>query len=224
MIVITFALRAESSSFVAELAKPETGLEVVILHTGVGRKSAAANIEEFLNKTEPRLLVSSGFAGGAADDLSVGDLILAENFSDPQLVLEADRALQKFRPRTGKLFSADSIVEHSWERNEIARAHGVIAIDMETETIATACRTREIPFLSLRVISDTAGQPFPAPPAVLFDLERQRTDYAKLVAYLLVHPRAVSGLIRFSRQVRQAQERLTQALTILLKDDVFAAA
>ena len=35
--------------------------------------------------------------------------------------------------------------------------------------------------LSLRVISDTAAAPFPAPPWVLFDLAQQKTKTGKLL-------------------------------------------
>jgi len=224
MIAITFALRAESGDFIMQLGKPDNGLEVVVFHTGVGRKSAAAKIEDFLKNSKPRLLISSGFAGAAASELGVGTLILAENFSDPQVLMEAERALQKFSPKIGKLYSSDSIVDHPSERDKIARAQDALAIDMETGTIAAACQEREIPVLSLRVISDSAKQPFPAPRKVLFNLEKQRTDYAGLLAYLLRHPGAVPKLLRFSRQIRQAQDRLAHALNVLLKDEVFIAA
>ena len=222
MIAITFALRAESRAFVTQLGESDNA--VVVFHTGVGRKSAGAKIEEFLEKSKPRLLISSGFAGAATADLNVGTLLLAENFSDPQVLMEAERALQKFGPKIGKLYSSDSIVDHPSERDKIARAQDALAIDMETKTIAAACLEREIPLLSLRVISDSTKQPFPAPRQVLFNLEKQRTDYAGLFAYLLRHPGAVPKLIRFSRQIRQAQDRLGDALNVLLKDEMFIAA
>jgi hypothetical protein len=67
----------------------------------------------------------------------------------------------------------------------------------------------------LRVISDTPREPFPAPPPVLFDTERQRTNGAKLATYLLLHPTRIPRLIRFAKQIAHAREELTGALLSL---------
>jgi nucleoside phosphorylase len=157
-------------------------------------------------------LISSGFAGGAREDLQVGDLILSENFSDRQLLLQAQRILTEHKTHTAKLFTSATIVDSIVERNKIAREHGAAAMDMETECIAQACVARGIRMLSLRVISDTPRKPFPAPPRALFDIERQRTNVTRLALYFLKHPMAVGRLIRFARQIARARESLTNAI------------
>ena len=189
---------------------------VAIFHTGVGRKSCARKVDNLLRGERPDFLISSGFAGSAREDLQVGDLVLAENFSDPELLSMARQLLAPRNLRAIKLFSSTSIVDSVAERNEIARAHGADAVDMETETIAKACAGRGIRMLSLRVISDSLRQPFPAPPHVLFDIERQRSDFAKLMGYLLRHPGAAWHLLRFARQISRAREALTDAIEILV--------
>jgi hypothetical protein len=70
--------------------------------------------------------------------------------------------------------------------------------------------------VSLRAISDSLDQPLPAPPAVLFDMERQRTDLGKLLGYLAGHPRAILPLIKFSRQIGRARDKLATAVVALL--------
>ena len=85
-------------------------------------------------------------------------------------------------------------------------------MDMETEWIARACAARKIPMLSLRVISDTAAAPFPVPPEVLFDLERQKTDTFKLAAHLFRRPSQVVRLARFARQISAVRATLGAAL------------
>lgn len=223
MIAITFALPAESSALIGRLREKNPALvdgekiisgkidnrSVAIFHTGVGQKSCERKIDSLLRHERPEFLISSGFAGSAREDLQVGDLILAENFSDAELLSTARQILASRNPRVIKLFSSTSIIDSVAERNESARAHSADAVDMETETIAKACAARGIRMLSLRVISDSVREPFPTPPSILFDIKRQRTDFAKLIPYLLRHPGATWHLLRFARQISRAREALT---------------
>jgi len=72
--------------------------------------------------------------------------------------------------------------------------------------------------ISLRAISDTASQPFPAPPSVLFDSERQQTSYGRLLAYLLRHPGSIWRLFRFARQIARVRAALTEAIVALVSE------
>ncbi|MGB8343194.1 MAG: hypothetical protein WCE51_16540 [Chthoniobacterales bacterium] len=211
MIAITFAHPSESRDFLRLLG--ERHHEVRVLHTGVGGEACRTEIDPFLDAQRFDFLISSGFAGGADPSLGVADLLLAENFSDPDLLRRARSALIS---RVAKLVTADRVIDSAAERARLAQEHGAAAIDMETEWIAQACAAREIPMLSLRAISDTIAAPFPAPPEVLFDLERQRTNPWRLTGHLLTHPSAIVGLARFARQVALARTRLATALDELI--------
>jgi len=213
MIAVTFALPIESSDFRRVL--DDHHREVTVLHTGVGAEVCRKRIGPFLDTQRFDFLISSGFAGGVAPSLGVGDLILAENFSDPALLGRAREALIS---HVAKLATADRIIESPVEREQFARQHSAAAVDMETEWVARACAARKIPMLSLRVISDTAAAPFPAPPTVLFDLGRQKTDGLKLTAYLACHPFGVVRLMRFARQIAFARANLAAALSVLVRE------
>jgi nucleoside phosphorylase len=231
MIAITFALPTESSAFLRRVGKKTTkshhgvtticgrikNKEIVILHTGVGEKICRYRLENLLQETGFTFLISSGFAGAVREDLRVGDLILAENFSNPELLSVAQRILNNRIVHTAKLFTSKTIIDSLPERSAIAQRHGAAAIDMETESIANACLARGIPLLSLRVISDTSTESLPAPPNVLFDVDDQKTNFVKLSLYLLMHPRANRRLFGFARQIRLARQNLADALITLLK-------
>lgn len=211
MIAITFALPTESRDFLRILGNQKT--RIAILYTGVGAESCRQRIGPFLETQPFEFLVSSGFAGGVDPSLGVGDLFLAENFSSPELRARAESILVA---RTGRLVSSDRVVASAVERSEFAAARGAAAVDMETAAIAEACAARNLPLLSLRAISDTAAAPFPAPPAVLFDLARQQTDPRRLAGHLLRHPAAIVRLLRFSRQIARARSSLAAALREVL--------
>jgi len=226
-IGITFALPSESSGLVSRLQAPHRHdnllsgkigeRDVAILHTGVGAGECNDRLEILLHKARPRLVISSGFAGAVSEDLRVGDLTLARNFSDPGLLASAQQILRDRQPRMVKLFTSTSIIDSVAERNEIARVAGAEAVDMETGAIVAVCNAHGVPLLSLRAISDTARRSFPMPPSVLFDIESQRTSIGRLVAYLFRHPTSVWRLLGFTRQIAQARAVLTDAIIALVK-------
>jgi nucleoside phosphorylase len=234
MIAITFALRAESSDFTRLLTKPiifaREGVEsvrgqihgrpVAVLHTGVGEKSCRTHIENFLHQAQFKYLISAGFAGALDRELQVGNLLLSENFSSPELLGSPHLDFADDGLFVGKLATVPGVIDSKSERDRWAAESGAVAVDMETEFIAAACAAHRIPMLSLRVMSDTPSEPFPAPPEVLFDLEKQRTNFARLALYLVTHPGALMRLNAFRQRVALARQSLTSALDKLLRVDL----
>ncbi len=231
MIGVTFALPTESSEFLSRLRNKSradrNGIttirgkigdrEVDVLHTGVGEKVCRQRLGKFLENQQFDFLISTGFAGALNDELQVGDLLLARNFST--LDLNEKRSFFSSLPiHMADLLTAPALVDSNAERTEIARNSGAAAVDMETEFIARACAEHGIPLLSLRVITDTPREPFPAPVHVLFDIAKQRTDLPKLAAFFLAHPTRVPRLIQFARRITNARKTLANALVTLLRE------
>ena len=225
MIAVTFALPAESSGFLRRLnnksRSARNGIqtvrgkiddrEVAVLHTGVGEKVCRYRLPKFLEDQQFDCLISAGFAGALTDELQVGDLLLAKNFS----VIELNDKYADFlrlRIQVADLLTVPGLIDSSEERNETARISGAAAVDMETEFIARACAAHGIPLLSLRVITDTPLESFPAPPDVLFDIEQQRTHMAALIMFFLAHPKRIPRLIAFTRRIARARKTLADAL------------
>jgi adenosylhomocysteine nucleosidase len=234
VIAVTFALPAESADFVRLLENPMLnsregvesirgrihGQSVAVLHTGVGERRCGVQIEPFLRRQKFKYLISAGFAGAIEKELQVGHLLLAENFSSPDLLQSPHLDLGDEGLFLGKLVTVPEIVDSISERNRLAAKSGAAAVDMETEFIAAACATRGLPMLSLRAISDTRSEPFPAPPAVLFDIEKQRTDLVRLAFHLLSHPAAFGRLNAFRQQIAVARQSLTTALEKILRSSL----
>jgi nucleoside phosphorylase len=231
MIAVTFALRAESSEFLSRLRNrsraDRNGIttirgvigdrEVEVLHTGVGEKVCRQRMGKFLEDQQFDFLISTGFAGALNDELQVGDLLLARNFSTIELK-EKRSSFSKLPIHMADLFTAPTLIDSNDERSEIARTSDAAAVDMETEFIARACAAHGIPLLSLRVITDTPREPFPAPAHVLFDIATQRTDLPKLAAFFLVHPNRIPRLIQFARKIAHARKTLADALVAIVRE------
>jgi adenosylhomocysteine nucleosidase len=233
MIAITFALPAESSDFVRSLensgAVSREGVEtirghlhgksLVVIHTGVGKKVSGERMETLLRRERFEYLISSGFAGALEKDLKVGQLLVAENFSSPKLLSSLKPVLTD-KTFLGKLLTVSRMIETVEERESLNRKTGATAVDMETELLAEVCVAHDLPMLSIRAISDTALEPFPAPAHVLFDVAKQKTISSRLGMYLLTHPAAFVRLNAFRQRVAIARKALAGALDAILRADL----
>ena len=119
----------------------------------------------------------------------------------------------------GKLATVPRMIESIPQRETLNKRTGAAAVDMETETIAEICQAHDLPMLSIRAISDTSVEPFPAPAHVLFDLAKQETDFVRLGAYLLRHPSALGRLNAFRQRIGVARKVMTEALDKILRAD-----
>jgi adenosylhomocysteine nucleosidase len=234
MIAITFALPAESSDFVRLLGQPRRnsreGVEnirgrlhgklVVVIHTGVGREICGERMEVMLRRERFDYLISTGFAGALEKDLRVGHLLVADNFSDPKLLSSPHLELADEGTFLGKLLTVPRMIESIGQRETLNKKTGAAAVDMETEAIAAACKQHDLPMLSIRAISDTVEQSFPAPADILFDLAKQKTDFVRLGFYLFTHPGAISRLNAFRQQIGLARKALANALDKIVAADL----
>jgi nucleoside phosphorylase len=231
MIAVTFALAAESSRFrrllhnktrsdrngITTIAGKIDNRAIEIFHTGVGEKACRERMARFVRNRQLDCLISAGFAGALNDQLRVGDLLLAKNFSTTDLSGTLD-SIANLPIHIANLLTVPSMIDSSEERNRIAQTTGAAAVDMETEFIARSCAEHGVPLLSLRVISDTPCQPLPAPPSVLFDLDEQRTNLGRLAFYVAKNPPAIWRLISFARQIGRARKRLSNAIIALVRE------
>jgi adenosylhomocysteine nucleosidase len=229
MIAITFALPAESQEFLLSLSNKSRGdrngipttrgeiddRAIEVLHTGVGENVCRQRMANFLHDQHFDYLISAGFAGALNDQLQLGDLLLAKNFSTVRT--KENFSLSSLQIHMADLLTVPALIDSREERNKLALTSGAVAVDMETEFIARACAAHGIPVLSLRVISDTPTELFPAPANILFDIERQQTRMPKLAAYLVAHPHRIPRLIQFARRIARARKDLADALVATVR-------
>jgi purine-nucleoside phosphorylase len=227
VIAVTFALPAESAAFVQLLRGRKRQNEIVlgkidnraieILHTGVGELPCRERLARLLQDRQFDFLISAGFAGALTDELQPCDLLLAKDFSTASLENLHD-VITKWTIHLADLYTSPVMVSSMKDRKKIAVETGAAAVDMETKFIARACAERELPLLSLRVISDSPSHPFPAPPNVLFNITRQKTDFGKFAGFFARHPTQVPELIQFAQTIRRARHRLAHALADLIRN------
>jgi adenosylhomocysteine nucleosidase len=228
MIAITFAMPAESQEFLRSLTNKSRGdrngiltirgkiddRTIEVFHTGAGENVCRQRVGKFLQDQHFDYLISAGFAGALNDQLQSGDLLLAKNLSTVRT--EENFPLSSFQIHMADLLTVPAIIDSREERNKLALTSGAVAVDMETEFIARACAAHGIPVLSLRVISDTPTELFPAPANILFDIERQQTRMLRLATYFFAHPHRVPRLVEFARRIGRARKVLADALVAIV--------
>jgi 4-hydroxy-3-methylbut-2-enyl diphosphate reductase len=127
---------------------------------GIGRRRAARS---GVAAERGRAVVVAGFCGALDPALEPGDVVLASELRDPagEPVQTADPTILAgvlrrggLRVHVGPIASSERIVRGE-RRRELSRT-GALAVDMESAWLAPAVHDR--PFLTLRVVLDTASR------------------------------------------------------------------
>jgi adenosylhomocysteine nucleosidase len=210
MIAIAFALEFESACF---RARHDPRLRVGVWLLGAMGAGAAKSLERKLDASVPALLISAGFAGGLQPGLKAGDLVLGENYSDPDVV---SKLSLNERWHVGGVSTAQAILERSEDKRRLGVETGCLAGDLETAQLARICAERALPMLSVRCISDTLEDDLPVPASTLLNPRTGRPDPLTLFRHMINHPSCVSGFNKLLKNSRLAQAQLAKGLEEIL--------
>ena len=152
---------------------------MVLMQSGIGKVNAAVGAVELIRRYAPDALVNTGVAGGADERVNVMDIVVGEKVAyhdvwcGPECEIgvvqglppyfSADRSIVESLSASpllkyGLIVSGDQFVESIDKVKKIkANFPDALAIDMESGAIAQVCELMKVPFLSLRVISDSPG-------------------------------------------------------------------
>lgn len=122
--------------------------------SGMVPAHARTRVTRFLDAYQPDLMISCGLAGALRPHVGVGDLIVQTDF--PILAERADDALREAGVpyHVGPLVTVTKPILSPVDRYELAGRTQAIGVDMESQTIAALCRTRGIPSLAIKGVSD----------------------------------------------------------------------
>ncbi|MBP5405043.1 MAG: 5'-methylthioadenosine/adenosylhomocysteine nucleosidase [Clostridia bacterium] len=150
------------------------GVEVVLVVCGVGKVNAAMHAQAMMDFYHPEAVLQSGVAGSLSPSLDIYDLVIGDKLSyhDMQdFVIErfgplekeyfSDAPLVKIAKETtngvvGKIASGDLFVSDKETKRDIAERTQALCVEMEGAAVAHTAHLNEVPFLALRVISDSA--------------------------------------------------------------------
>lgn len=161
--------------------------EIVLWQCGIGKVNAAVGTMRLVSQHRPDAIISTGLAGGIDEKMQVMDVLAASQSvyhdvdcgvglgcqlgqvqglparydADKRLLGHAEKVPLEGDERlmTGLICTGDQFITDRDRLNVIKRNFpDGMACDMESAAIAQTCHLLGVPFLSLRVISDTPGR------------------------------------------------------------------
>ncbi|WP_439235960.1 5'-methylthioadenosine/adenosylhomocysteine nucleosidase [Lonepinella koalarum] len=158
------------------------GKSVALVQSGIGKVAAAIATTALLQLAKPDVVINTGSAGGVAQGLKVGDIVISTEtayhdvdvtvfgyakgqlpacpavfLSDQKLTALAGKIAQQqgYRVKQGLICSGDSFIAGGESLQRIkADFPQVTAVEMEATAIAQVCRSFAVPFVVVRAISD----------------------------------------------------------------------
>lgn len=153
--------------------------DVIAMQCGIGKVNAAMGTLTLVNSFLPDFVINSGVAGGADSTVNVMDVVAGARVSyhdvwcGPEselgqvqglpLYFEGAQRLLNLVPdregiHKGLICSGDQFIDTLDAVNRIkGNFPEALAVDMESGAIAQVCYLNKVPFLALRVISDSPG-------------------------------------------------------------------
>lgn len=185
--MVPFEARADSLGRASRLGKAVLRLatfgssHVLLVTSGVGLVNAAVATTLALTRCRPTFVLSAGSAGGLHTDVQVGDVVAgstcvfggadAQLFGyalgqvpgmpvsyagDPDLLARVQDPVGG-RLLRGQVTSGDAFIDGTSVDRARTRFPEALATDMESAAIAHTCHLFEVPFLTVRAISDLCG-------------------------------------------------------------------
>jgi adenosylhomocysteine nucleosidase len=200
---------------------------VLMAQSGMGRENAERALNLLLTRQRIGPLLSIGFAGGLAERIDCGLIVLCSSFrceqdsgapvygADARLLNRAQRAFgSEPAIRTGRCLTVARPVAGPALRRRAARTFGAEVADMESYWLARLAAHHDIPFLGVRAIIDTEH-------CELSPFDRcvgpdGRIAIAALIPGLLRRPWQASRAVSITRRITRAQEALARFVARLI--------
>ncbi len=151
--------------------------EIIDMQSGIGKVNAAIATLTLIDNFHPSLVINTGVAGGtgaanlldvvipdriAYHDVWCGPGTIPGQAAECPLFFECPlpaSLVESLGARQGVLASGDIFVSTPEEVSHILSLFpDAVAVDMESAAIAHVCHLKNVPFVAIRVISDTPGR------------------------------------------------------------------
>lgn len=155
------------------------GKKICLMTSGIGKVAAATGINLLRSLYQPDWVLNTGVGGGLGAGLQVGDVVAGSEYAYHDVDcgpgndygqvqgfparFETDKRLMELMARmgvkTGLFCTGDQFIAQPAQVEAICRHFPEVqVVDMESAAMAQVCHIWNIPFLSLRAVSDTPGR------------------------------------------------------------------
>lgn len=158
-------------------------IPVVVLYSGVCKVNAAVAAQILIDSYSVDIIISAGTAGGMEKTIKIFDTVISTQLAYhdvaddilvefhpwlPSIYFNADEKLLAAAKKIvqnqavnhpvifGKMVTGESFIDKNM-REIINKKYAPLSVDMESASIAHVCYVNNIPFISIRTITDTAS-------------------------------------------------------------------
>lgn len=155
------------------------GKKIINACCGIAKVNASLCTQVLIDNFAPDCIINTGIAGGMNNDVKVCDIVISTDVMAHDLDLHflndyppycgifkadeklisvtekvcSDAGIKSFR---GRIVSGEAFISSSEVKKAIQEKFSPYAVDMETSAIGHCCYLNEMPFVSVRCISDNA--------------------------------------------------------------------
>ncbi|HEV2695890.1 MAG TPA: hypothetical protein VG347_23575 [Verrucomicrobiae bacterium] len=208
--LVCFALKEEAVSF-RKIAAERPHVSMLIV--GIGRLNAEKSIRAYLEAHTPELVLTCGFAGGLDPNLKIGDVVfempLKQQLEAPGGI--SSKKLDAAGAKPAKFLCANRIATTVAEKQALRTETGAEVVEMESAAIHAVCAERNIPCVTVRVISDTAHEDLPLDFNALSKPDKS-LDFGKLAWAIAKSPGKIGALMALQKKTSFAASQLAAVL------------
>lgn len=174
----------QDNNFTMQLANLKQ-YQLILLLSGIGKVNAAMCTQYVIDKFAPKYIINVGVAGGLSNDLTFGDVVVADDLvqydmdvtafnmplgqiprldtfsfaSDTTLLAHVNNLKpDNYTINVGRIISGDQFIDDQEKAKQLHVQFKALACEMEGAAVAQVCYLNKVPFIVVRALSDMAGQ------------------------------------------------------------------
>ncbi len=170
---------------------------------GMGMPHCAKRAAEAMDSARPEQVILAGFCGALSETFEEGEIFLTTTPDDDLPTPWMHAALH----------TTQNVVSGSEAKMQLHKDTGDDCVDMEQSFVEPLAEERGIPFLGVRIVSDTVDADVPSEAlARAYDQKNGKTTPLRMAFYLMGHPAQIARLVRFLKPLDAIRNKLAEEL------------
>jgi nucleoside phosphorylase len=199
--------------------------EIILVHTGMGARSAEAAFKYVLEEYSPDFILSIGFGGALYDGALIGDLVWASRviLFPEDVFLEVPDAGEISKRLSGKvsmhegcILTFEKYMKKSEVKKHLSNDFSFPVCDMETFFLAKLSIEKRLPFFAVRSITDRADEDIPSEFLSVTD-ESGRYKLSRALSLIISRPKLIKDIFRTGRASAIASNNLWHLVKAMIE-------
>ena len=209
------------------------GKKILTVKSGIGPKKAKSAAKQILKRYLPSVVISIGAAGALDPELSLGDCVIVRNvlriskdLQKEEKIFNCDKDVsQKARSciktaslsvTEGNCLSTRAFIHLKESKEGLFSTYNARVIDMESSALAEVFCSAKIPFIDIRIISDTTDRD-------VIDMNllhkiKKSSGTTGMILHFIKNPKEVISAWRFKIALNRASLQIGEIAETLVRE------